>query len=473
MKKKYGSLINGSWVQHKESFRVCNPFDNKKIADVSDAGEKGTIDAIESAHKAFLKWKKTTAEERGNYLKKLFDLVLKNKKKIAEVITEECGKPLNESLVEVEYGASFIDWSANQSLRSCGKIFESPDISKKMFYIKEPIGVVAAITPWNFPLAMVTRKVSAALAAGCCVVLKPSELTPISALILGELSVEAGFPKGIFNIVNGKPDIIGKILSTNELVKKITFTGSTRVGQLLMRNASKTIKNVSLELGGNAPFIIFEDADLNESLTGLINAKFRNAGQTCISANRIFLQKKISKDFLSKLVNKLETMKVGNGFRGCDLGPLISEDALRKIRNHLNDAIKKGAKIEYGGMLEKPNTLLFKPTLITNVKENMKIFQDENFGPIIPIIIFEEYEEVVEMSNNTNYGLAAYFFTKNSKTIWNLISDLEYGMFGVNSGKISSYLNPFGGLKESGIGREGSLQSLEPFLETKFINWSL
>ena len=428
--------------------------------------------AIRSSSRAFIDWKKSSAEDRSFLLKKLYSLVIKNKKKLAKIITLECGKPLKESLVEVEYGASFIEWSANQCLRNSGKIFESPEQTKRMFYVKQPVGVVAAITPWNFPLAMVTRKVSAALAAGCCVVLKPSELTPISALVLGELSIEAQFPSGVFNIINGRPEVIGDILSKDPEVKKITFTGSTRVGKLLMKNSSKTIKNISLELGGNAPFIVFSDANLDLAIEGLIDAKFRNAGQTCISANRIFISKEISEDFLEKLKNRLKKFKIGSGLKDSDVGPLISKQALVKVQSHIKDSLLKGAKLEFGGKQEKPNSLLFQPTILGDVKQNMMVFKNENFGPIVPIMIFQNDDEVIKMANNTEYGLAAYFFTTNPKRIWSLIDDLEYGMFGINSGKISSYLNPFGGLKESGIGREGSFQTLEPFLETKFINWN-
>ena len=472
MKKRYGSLISGSWVKHKKTFDVRNPFDNSKILEVYDAEEIGTLEAIKSSANAFKEWKKTSAEERSYFLKTFHSLVLKNKKSIAQTITKESGKPLKESYIEVEYGASFIEWSANQCLRNCGKIFESPEQTKRMFYVKQPVGVVAAITPWNFPLAMVTRKVGAALAAGCCVILKPSELTPITALLLGELSIEAKFPSGIFNIINGKPDMIGDILSKNSTIKKITFTGSTKVGSLLMKNSSKTIKNISLELGGNAPFIVFSDADIDLAVEGLINAKFRNAGQTCISANRIFLNKEIYEIFLIKLKDRLKKMKIGSGLKDCDIGPLISKQALQKVENHIQDAIDKGAKLEFGGKLYKPNSLLFEPTVLTNIKQNMLVFKRENFGPIVPILIFDKDREAIEMANNTEYGLASYFFTSNPKRIWSLVDDLEYGMFGVNSGKISTYLNPFGGVKESGLGREGSLQTLEPFLETKFVNWN-
>ena len=331
---------------------------------------------------------------------------------------------------------------------------------------------MAAITPWNFPLAMVTRKVSSAVAAGCAVILKPSELTPITALELGSLSLEAGFPPGVFNIVNGEPEMIGKVLSTNPVIKKITFTGSTEVGKLLMKNSSSTVKNISLELGGNAPFIVFSDADLDAALNGFMMAKFRNAGQTCISANRLFVHKSVSNIFTSKLLERLKKLKVGNGMNGSDIGPLISNEALKKVINHVSDAKKNGAKILFGGNKHKLGGLFFEPTLISNVKKNMKVFQKENFGPIIPLIEFDNDDEVINMSNETNYGLAAYFYTKNSTTIWKNLNNLDYGMFGINSGKISTYLNPFGGLKESGIGREGSLQCLDPFLETKFALWN-
>ena len=329
--------------QTQKIFLVHDPFNNSKISKVFDAEESGTIRAINSAHDSFKKWRKIPAEQRSNYLKNLYSLVIKNKTNIAEIITRECGKPLKESVVEVEYGASFIEWSANQCLRNCGKIFESPDNSKKMFYTKQPVGVVAAITPWNFPLAMVTRKVSAALAAGCTVVLKPSELTPLTALFLGELSIKAKLPKGVLNIINGEPNMIGSVLSKHSKIKKITFTGSTRVGKLLMKNASATVKNISLELGGNAPFIIFSDADLDSAVDGLMNAKFRNAGQTCISANRVLIQDDVYDIVIEKLRLRLKKLNIGHGLKNCDIGPLISKNALEKIFIHLNDAVKKGS----------------------------------------------------------------------------------------------------------------------------------
>jgi succinate-semialdehyde dehydrogenase/glutarate-semialdehyde dehydrogenase len=472
MKKEYGALINGKWILNKNSIKVYNPSNGLVISNVPNINDSQIINAIDGAKKAFEKWSRISSKIRSDILKKFFHLVKENKNRLAKIITLESGKPLGESEVEVEYGASFIEWSAEQALRVKGEIFESPESEKKMFTMKQPIGVVAAITPWNFPLAMVTRKVSAAVAAGCSVILKPSELTPITALELGLLSLKAGFPSGVFNIITGDPERIGKFLSKNEAIKKITFTGSTKVGKYLMKSSSSTVKNISLELGGNAPFIVFSDANINDAIDGFLMAKFRNAGQTCISANRLFVHESIFEKFVENLIKKVRLLKVGDGMKGNDIGPLISSEALNKIKNHVNDACNKGAKIVCGGKKHSQGDLFFQPTVFLNVKKSMKIFSNENFGPLIPIIKFKEDHEVIVQSNDTNYGLAAYFYTKNSSRIWKMINGLDYGMFGINSGKISTYLNPFGGLKESGIGREGSLQCLDPFLETKFILWN-
>tara|TARA_B100001057_G_scaffold357577_1_gene359599 strand:- start:952 stop:2379 length:1428 start_codon:yes stop_codon:yes gene_type:complete len=473
MVKNYGLLIDGKWIENKKTLNVFNPFDQKKIASVSIASATQITNAIQNSQYAFKKWSKTSVKDRSQILKNLFKIVIENKKLLSELITMESGKPLSESMVEVDYGASFIEWAAEQSLGSHGKIFESPELDKKMFYIKKPVGVVAAITPWNFPLAMVTRKVAAAIAAGCSVILKPSELTPLTALKFGELSIEAGIPSGVFNIINGDAQLIGKLLTESSIVKKITFTGSTKVGKLLMKNSSATVKNISLELGGNAPFIVFDDANLDEALEGFIAAKFRNAGQTCISANRLFVNEKVFEKFQSMLVNRFMQLRVGNGLDDVDVGPLISKEALKKVESHIKDAEKKGAKLVFGGKRSKAGELFFEPTLVGNIKKQMHIFKKENFGPIIPIVKFKNEKDLIELVNDTEYGLAAYFFTKKTSRIWEIVENLEYGMFGVNSGKISTYLNPFGGLKESGIGREGSFQCLEPFLETKFISWRI
>ncbi len=473
MVKNYGLLIDGKWVENKKTLNVLNPFNQKKIASVSIASAAQIKNAIQNSQYAFKKWSRTSVKERSQILKNLFRIVKENKKLLSEIITMESGKPLSESMVEVDYGSSFIEWAAEQSLRSNGKIFESPELDKKMFYIKKPVGVVAAITPWNFPLAMVTRKVAAAIAAGCSVILKPSELTPLTALKFGELAIESGIPNGVFNIINGDAQLIGKLLTESSIVKKITFTGSTKVGKLLMKNSSSTVKNISLELGGNAPFIVFDDANLDEALEGFIAAKFRNAGQTCISANRLFVNEKVFEKFQSMLVNRFKQLRVGNGLDDVDVGPLISNEALKKIESHIKDALKKGAKLVFGGKRSKAGVLFFEPTLVGNINKQMQIFKKENFGPIIPLIKFKSEKDLIELVNDTEYGLAAYFYTNKTSRIWEIVENLEYGMFGVNSGKISTYLNPFGGLKESGIGREGSLQCLEPFLETKFISWRI
>ena len=473
MVKNYGLLIDGKWVENKKTLNVLNPFNQKKIASVSIASAAQIKNAIQNSQYAFKKWSRTSVKDRSQILKNLFRIVKENKKLLSEIITMESGKPLSESMVEVDYGSSFIEWAAEQSLRSNGKIFESPELDKKMFYIKKPVGVVAAITPWNFPLAMVTRKVAAAIAAGCSVILKPSELTPLTALKFGELAIESGIPNGVFNIINGDAQLIGKLLTESSIVKKITFTGSTKVGKLLMKNSSSTVKNISLELGGNAPFIVFDDANLDEALEGFIAAKFRNAGQTCISANRLFVNEKVFEKFQSMLVNRFKQLRVGNGLDDVDVGPLISNEALKKIESHIKDAVKKGAKLVFGGKRSKAGELFFEPTLVGNINKQMQIFKKENFGPIIPLIKFKSEKDLIELVNDTEYGLAAYFYTKKTSRIWEIVENLEYGMFGVNSGKISTYLNPFGGLKESGIGREGSLQCLEPFLETKFISWRI
>ncbi len=473
MKKKYGLLINGKWVYTNQELKVKNPFNNNTISSISVVGRKEIKNSIDSASEAFLQWSKTSAKQRSNILKKFYDLVIKNKNQLSKIITLESGKPLKESKVEVEYGASFIEWSAEQALRTSGEIFESPENEKKMFIIKQPVGVVAAITPWNFPLAMVTRKVAAAVASGCSIILKPSELTPITALELGMLSIEAGFPPGVFNIINGDASIIGNIFCQNKTVRKITFTGSTNVGKLLMQNSSSTVKNLTLELGGNAPFIVFEDADIEKAIDGFILAKFRNAGQTCISANRLFVHEQIFEKFINILISRVKKLKIGNGLLNNDIGPLISKKAIEKVESHLKDASNKGAKILLGGKKHFLKGLFFEPTIITHIKKNMKVFSEENFGPIIPIISFKKIDEILQKSNDTTYGLAAYFYSKDSSKIWKLINNLDYGMIGINSGKISTYLNAFGGFKESGLGREGSTQCLEPFLETKFITWNI
>ena len=469
----FGSLIDGKWVDKNKTIGVFNPSNNQLLGNISDVGSEGAENAVEAAFKAFGTWSKETSENRAKLLMKWFEIIINNKNELSEIVTLESGKPLKESLVEVEYGASFIKWFAEQAKRIEGSLLSSPDTKKRMLILKQPVGVVSAITPWNFPVAMIARKASAAIAAGCTIVLKPSELTPLSANKLGEFSIKAGIPNGVFNIVNGMPEPIGEILSTHRLVSKITFTGSTNVGKLLMRNASKTIKGVSLELGGNAPFLIFEDVNIEKAIEGLIMSKFRNAGQTCISANRVFVHNKIHDEFVEKLKEKVNSLKVGDGLENSDIGPLISEKALVKVEKNTHEALKDGANLILGGKRHLKGKLFFEPTIITNINKKMRIFKEENFGPIIPIIKFSEDQEAIELANDTNYGLAAYFYTNSVKRVWKISENLQYGMFGINTGKISTYLNPFGGLKESGIGREGSSSGLEPFLEKKFVSWEI
>ena len=471
-KKLYCSYIDGKWVKSLKTINIINPSNNLSIGNLCDLGEKGAKSAVTAASNAFPMWSNKTSDFRANILKKWYNLIIKNKNELAEIVTLETGKPISESLVEVDYGSSFIEWFAEQSKRIKGNILSSNDDDKKMLTLKQPIGVVSAITPWNFPVAMVTRKASAAIAAGCTVVLKPSELTPISCLKIAELSKEAGLPDGVLNIVTGMPKPIGKVLSTHKSIKKITFTGSTKVGKYLMKNAADSVKSISMELGGNAPFIVFGDCDIDKAIEGLVAAKFRNAGQTCISANRVFVQKNILKSFHTKLKIRLGELKVGDGFKGSDIGPLISEKAVTKVKKNINDAIKKGAKLYLGGNRHRTGKLFFQPTILLNVQSNMNVFSEENFGPIIPLIKFDTDEEVINLANQTQYGLAAYFYTLNASRIWKMSKSLDFGMFGINTGKISTYLNPFGGLKESGIGREGSEEGLEPFLEKKFVSWN-
>ena len=471
-KKLYCSFIDGKWVKSLNTINIINPSNNLSIGTLCDLGKKGAKSAVSAASNAFPMWSNKTSDFRANILKKWYNLIIKNKNELAEIVTLETGKPISESLAEVDYGSSFIEWFSEQSKRIKGNIFSSNDNDKKMLTLKQPIGVVSAITPWNFPVAMVTRKASAAIAAGCTVVLKPSELTPISCLKIAELSKEAGLPDGVLNIVTGMPKPIGKVLSTHKSIKKITFTGSTKVGKYLMKNAADTVKSISMELGGNAPFIVFGDCDIDKAIEGLVAAKFRNAGQTCISANRVFVQKNILKSFHTKLKIRLGELKVGDGFKGSDIGPLISEKAVTKVKKNINDAIKKGAKLYLGGNRHRTGKLFFQPTILLNVQSNMNVFSEENFGPIIPLIKFDTDEEVINLANQTQYGLAAYFYTLNASRIWKMSKSLDFGMFGINTGKISTYLNPFGGLKESGIGREGSEEGLEPFLEKKFVSWN-
>ncbi|SEC94080.1 succinate semialdehyde dehydrogenase [Tenacibaculum sp. MAR_2009_124] len=470
---KEKAYINGKWVsaQNGKTFEVRNPFNNDKIIEVPDLGKEETIQAIVSAKVALEKWKNETAEYRARLLKKLFNLQLDFADELAYILTLEQGKPLSEAQGEIKYGASFIEWFAEEGRRTYGETIPSNASDKRVLTIKQPVGVVAAITPWNFPNAMITRKIAPALAAGCTVVVKPAESTPLSALAIAVLAEMAGIPKGVINIITtNKPIEVGEELTSNSIVKKISFTGSTHVGKILMKQCAETVKKVSMELGGNAPFIVFNDADIDSAVEGVIASKFRNSGQTCVCTNRIFVHDSIYDEFSYKLSKEVGKLKIGNGIeQGIAIGPLINEKAVSFLNNLVEDASGKGAEVIIGGNLNKLGGNFFPPTILGNVSEEMDVYNKEIFGSIAPLIRFTKEEEVIAMANNTPYGLASYFFSKDYARVWRVSEGLDYGMVGVNTGKISTTVAPFGGVKESGIGREGSKYGIEEYLEIKYI----
>ncbi len=470
---QHQAFINGEWVKAEKSFEVKNPYDNTSLGEVADLGAEETKLAIEAAENAFIPWKNLTASKRSRILKKWCALQHKHKKDLATILTLEQGKPYAEALGEIVYGASFVEWFAEEAKRVYGDVIPGHGNDKRITIIKQAIGVVGAITPWNFPSAMITRKVAPALAAGCTVVLKPSELTPFSALALAKLAEEAGIPPGVFNVVtSAKASIIGQEFCSNPKVKKISFTGSTRVGKILLSQAAEGVKKVSLELGGNAPFIVFDDASIEEAVAGCVDSKFRNAGQTCICTNRIFVQEGIYDAFISKLIPKVKALKTGSGMEvDTKVGPLINMAALESTKALLNDALSKGAKmVEGGNHLEG---LLFEPTILSEAQANMDIFKKEIFGPIAAVYKFQTEDEVIRLANDTNYGLAAYFYGRDYARIWRVAEGLEYGMVGINTTLISSSLSPFGGVKESGFGREGSKYGISEYLNIKSMVWKI
>ena len=462
--------IDGEWVDTKSHIPVINPSNGRPIGKVPKMGKEETRKAIVAAHLAFLKWKSKTGKERSGILRKWYDLILKNVDDLAALLTSEQGKPLAESKGEILYGASFVEWFSEEAKRVYGDIIPSPNAHQRLFVIKQPVGVVAAITPWNFPSAMITRKCAAALAVGCTVVVKPAESTPFSALALAELAHQAGFPKGVLNVITGDPSEIGDEMTENPRVKKIAFTGSTRVGKLLIQKSANSVKKISLELGGSAPFIIFADADLKASVEGLIQSKFRNSGQTCICADRIFVENSIYDAFTAELVKAVAKLKVGDGFdSNVNIGPLINEKGVEKVENHIADAVAKGAKIVCGGKRHALGQTFFEPTILCDVTPKMQIGKEETFGPVAPLIRFESEEEVINMANDTEYGLASYLYSRNNDRIWRIAEALENGMVSVNGGLFSSEVIPFGGVKESGMGREGSKYGIDDYLELKTI----
>ena len=465
--------INGSFTSgtSNKTFNVNDPSTGELIIELPDMGVSETKEAINAAHEAQKTWAAKTGKERSLILRKWYDLMMENKDDLAKILTAEMGKPLAEAIGEITYGASFVEWFAEEAKRVYGDTIPGHQHDKRIVVIKQPVGVVGAITPWNFPNAMITRKVAPALAVGCTVVLRPPTLTPLSALALGYLAHEAGVPAGVFNIVMGTDSSgMGKELCSNELVRKITFTGSTEVGRILMRQCSDQIKKVSLELGGNAPFIVFNDADIDEAVAGAMISKYRNAGQTCVCANRIYVQNDIYDVFAKKLADATKAMKVGNGFEdGVTTGPLIDQQALEKVEEHIEDAVSKGASILSGGTRSNQGGTFFNPTVLTDVNSTMKVAKEETFGPIAPLFKFDSVEDVIKAANDTEFGLAAYFYAKDLSKVWRVAEALEYGIVGINTGLISTEVAPFGGIKQSGLGREGSKYGIDDFLEIKYL----
>ena len=470
---KTDAHINGEWCAAADGarFDVTNPATGEVIASLPDMGVAETREAIEAANAAWPAWREKTGKERAGILRKLFFLMMENQEDLAQLITAEGGKPLAESRGEVAYGAAFIEWFGEEAKRTYGDLIPATFADRRIVADKEPIGVCAAITPWNFPIAMVTRKVGPALAAGCPMILKPAQDTPLSALALAELAERAGVPPGVFSVVTSSSGrTVGGELTSNPIVRKLTFTGSTETGKVLMRQCADTIKKLSLELGGNAPFIVFDDADVDSAVTGAIASKYRNSGQTCVCVNRFLVQDGVYDEFAEKLTAAVAAMKVGNGAEdGIVQGPLINEAGLEKVEAHVDDAVSKGAKVTTGGERHALGGSFFQPTVLTGVTPDMVVAREETFGPISPLFRFKTEEEAIAMSNDTEFGLAAYFYTRDSARTWRVSRALEYGIVGVNEGIISTEVAPFGGVKESGLGREGSKYGIEDYLEIKYI----
>ena len=466
------AYIDGKWcdADSGETLAVINPANGENVADVAKCGTAETRRAIEAAERAQVEWREATAKERAAVLRKWLDLLLDAQEDLAQIMTAEQGKPLAESRGEIAYGASYIEWFAEEAKRVYGDTIPQPSNDKRIVVIKQPVGVVACITPWNFPNAMLARKIAPALAAGCTVVCKPASETPLSALAMAELAGRAGVPDGVINIVVGKTKEIGEELTSNPIVRKLTFTGSTAIGKMLVEQCAGTMKRTSMELGGNAPFIVFDDADLDEAVKGAIVCKFRNAGQTCVCANRILVQDGIYEQFAEKLAAAMADLKVGEGTQdGVDVGPLINEKAANDVLEFVGDAVAKGAHVAAGGGRSDLGACFIEPTLLTDVEEDMRVFSEEIFGPVAPLFRFSEEAEAVAMANDTEFGLASYFYSRDIGRIWRVSEGLEYGIVGINTGLISNEMAPFGGVKESGQGREGSKYGLDDYLEIKYM----
>lgn len=465
------AFVAGKWcdADHQQTSEILNPATLEVIGTVPNMGKAEAERAIEAAKEAWPLWKNKTAKDRSIILKKWFDLIISNADELAFILTSEQGKPLAEAKGEILYAASFIEWFAEEAKRVYGDIIPSPYPDARIVVNKQPIGVVAAITPWNFPAAMITRKVAPALAAGCPCIVKPAPETPFTALALVDLAVQAGVPAEIFSVITGDAVHIGDAIFESDVVRKFTFTGSTPVGKMLLERSAKTLKKVSLELGGNAPFIVFDDADLDAAIEGALIAKFRNAGQTCVCVNRFLVQAGIYEKFIAALSQKIQNFNIGNGLEaGHDIGPLINANAVKKVEAHIQDALDKNGRLVVGGKKHKAGELFFEPTLIADVTADMDVATQETFGPLAAVFKFETEQQAVEMANATEFGLAAYCYTKDLGRAWRMSEQLEYGMVGINKGLISNEVAPFGGIKQSGLGREGSKYGIEDYLEIKY-----
>ncbi len=465
------SFVNGQWVKKSATISVFNPSSQALIGMVPSLDVSDVKIAIDAAANAFVKWSKLTAKERAKILRKWYELILENQEDLAIILTAEQGKPLSEARGEILYGANFVEWFGEEAKRIYGDVILAPKANQKIITMQQPIGVVAAITPWNFPSAMITRKASAAMAAGCAIVLKPSEITPFSALALAALAVEAGVPDGVFNVLTGDAQQIGEEFCQNKKIRKISFTGSTRVGKLLNQQCADDLKGISLELGGSAPFIVFADANLDKAISGLMHAKFRNGGQACTCVNRIFVEEKIHDEFVQKLLGEVAKIKIGDGFEiSSNMGPMINEAAVEKVERLLFDALQNGAKCEIGG--KKISGQFFAPTVLSGVTKNMEIAREEIFGPVAAIQKFTSEEEVIALANDTEYGLGSYLYTQDNGRIWRISDALEFGMVGVNEPSFATEVAPFGGIKHSGFGIEGSHLGIAEFCQVKTLHIS-
>lgn len=466
------AYLGGQWVDAAggATLPVVDPATGQQVATVPAMGEGEAQRALGAADAAWPAWRARTAKDRAAVLRRWFELMLAHRNDLALIMTREQGKPLAEARAEIDYAASFVEWFAEEGKRVCGETLPVIQHGKRMLVLKQPVGVCAAITPWNFPAAMITRKAGAALAAGCTMVVKPAEQTPLSALALAALAERAGLPGGVFNVITGDPVAIGQVLTRSPVVRKVTFTGSTEVGRLLMRQSADTVKKISLELGGNAPFVVFEDADLDAAVEGAMASKFRNAGQTCVCANRILVQRGVHDAFAAKIAAKVAKLKVGAGTEtGVEQGPLIDMAALEKVKAHVADAVEKGAQVLIGGRRHALGGTFFEPTVMTGITRDMRVMREETFGPVAPLLRFESEAEAIQLANDTESGLAAYFYSRDVGRVFRVAEALDFGMIGVNTGAISNEVAPFGGMKQSGIGREGSSYGIEEYLEIKYV----